>query len=132
MRIRILFPFLLIGLVACSSAAESGAPASLAPSVDAPSAERITVSVADFVIDPSDLEVAGSTMTIEVTNDGPTPHNLSIRGENDEVLAATSDLSVGGTETITADLEPDEYTIFCSLPGHESLGMSGTLTVAGS
>ena len=132
MRTKFLIPALLIGLVACSSAAESDAPVSVAPSADAPSADALTVSVADFMIDPSDLEVAGSTITIDVTNDGPTPHNLSIRDADGEVLLATADLSVGDMETITGELEPGEYTIFCSLGGHESLGMSGTLTVSGS
>ena len=129
MRTRFLFPVLLIGLAACSSPAESDAPASVAPSADAPSAEALTVSVADFMIDPSDVEVAGSTITIDVTNDGPTPHNLSIRDADGAVLLATSDLSVGGMETISGELEAGDYTIFCALPGHESLGMSGTLTV---
>ena len=132
MRTKFLIPALLIGLVACSSTAESDAPASVAPSADAPSADALTVSVADFMIEPSDLEINGTTVTIDVTNDGPTPHNLSIRDADGEVLLATADLSVGDMETITGELEPGEYTIFCSLGGHESLGMSGTLTVSGS
>jgi len=33
-------------------------------------------------------------------------------------------------QTITGDLEAGDYTIFCSLAGHESLGMSGMLTVS--
>ena len=68
-------------------------------------------------------------MTISVTNDGPTPHNLTVRDVDGTVLAGTDDLSVGSGEAITAELEPGEYTIFCALAGHESLGMSGTLTV---
>jgi plastocyanin len=137
MRTRFLLPALLIGLVACSAPAESNppasdAPASEAPSADAPSAEALSVSVVDFMIDPSALEVTGSTVTIDVTNEGPTPHNLTVRDEAGEVVMATEDLSVGGTETITAELEPGEYTTFCSLAGHESLGMVGTLTVTES
>ncbi|MGI8999900.1 MAG: cupredoxin domain-containing protein [Candidatus Limnocylindria bacterium] len=132
MRIKFLIPALVVGLAACSSAAESQAPASDAPASDAPSADALVVSVADFLIDPSDLEVSGSAITIDVTNDGPTPHNLSIRDADGEVLLATSDLSVGDMETITGELEPGDYTIFCSLGGHESLGMSGTLTVSAS
>ncbi len=89
-------------------------------------------SAQELMIDPSALEVAGSTVTIDVTNDGPTPHNLTVRNESGEVVMATADLSVDGTETITAELEPGEYTTFCSLAGHESLGMSGTLTVTES
>ncbi|MCA1572737.1 MAG: cupredoxin domain-containing protein [Chloroflexi bacterium] len=129
MRTRFLIPALLLGLVACSSAAESDAPTSDATSTDAPSADALAVSVADFMIDPADLEVAGATVTIDVTNDGPTPHNLTIRDADGEVLLATADLGAGETETITGDLEAGDYTIFCSLAGHESLGMSGTLTV---
>lgn len=128
MRTRFLIPALLIGLVACSSAAESEPSATAA----APAADAIAVSVADFMIDPSEVETSGPTVTFDVTNDGPTPHNLTIRDADGEAVLATSDLSVGEMETISGELEPGEYTIFCSLAGHESLGMSGTLTVTGS
>jgi plastocyanin len=87
------------------------------------------VSVADFMIAPSELEVAGPTVAITVINDGPTPHNLTVRDAAGDVLLATRDLSVGESQTISAELAPGDYTIFCSLAGHESLGMSGTLTV---
>lgn len=121
-------PLLALGLVlalaACAAPDDS-------PSTGAAGTEALTVTVSDFMIDPSDLEATGPTVTIDVINDGPTPHNLSVRDADGEVVMATADLSTGETETITADLEPSEYAIFCSLGGHESLGMSGTLTVAG-
>ncbi len=136
MRRALLIPLLTLGVAACSSTpAES---ASAAPSVAtsasaaaAPAGDAIEVSVLDFMLDPSTLEVSGSTVTFNVTNDGPTPHNLTVRDASDEVVMATEDLSVDETETISGELEPGEYTIFCSLPGHESLGMTGTLTVTG-
>jgi len=124
MRTRFLSPILLLALVACSASAESVAPASEAPAADA-----LAVNLMDFMIDSSELEATGPTVTIEVTSDGPTPHNLTVRDGAGEVVMATADLSAGDTETITADLEPGDYTILCSLAGHESLGMSGTLTV---
>lgn len=85
------------------------------------------------MIDPDEVTASGPTVTFDITNDGPTPHNFTVRNEADEVVMATADLSVGDTETIGVELEPGIYTIFCSLAGHESLGMSGTLTMtAGS
>ena len=127
MRTRFLIPLMLLGLAACSaSPAASDAPASENQSTDA-----LAVTVSDFMIDPSELEVSGPTVTINVTSDGPTPHNLTVRDAAGEVVMATEDLSVDGTDTITGELEPGDYTIFCSLAGHESLGMSGTLTVTG-
>ena len=115
---------LLLGLAACSQTAATGSP-----TTDPPSADALAVSVADFMIAPADLEVAGPTVTISVTNDGPTPHNLTVRDATGDVLMGTEDLSVGESQTITGELEPGDYTIFCALAGHESLGMSGTLTV---
>ena len=123
MRIRLTL-IALLGLVACSAPDASGSPAAEMPPVDA-----LAVSVLDFMIDPADLEVAGPTVTIAVTNDGPTPHNLTVRDAAGEVVTGTDDLGVGESETISGELEPGDYTIFCSLAGHESLGMSGTLTV---
>lgn len=135
MRLRLLLPALLIGLAACSPTADGDPPESAASSPESAasspgSSDGMAIMLADFMLDPSDISANGPTITIEVANDGPTPHNLSIRGEGDEVLAATADLSTGDAETLTVDLEPGEYTIFCAVAGHESLGMSGTLTVA--
>ncbi|MEO6295410.1 MAG: cupredoxin domain-containing protein, partial [Candidatus Limnocylindria bacterium] len=116
MRTRFLIPVLLIGLVACSSPAATDTPGSVTPSSDAAS-DAISVSVADFMINSAELETSGPTVSFEVTNDGPTPHNFSVRDAADEVLMATADLSAGDSETITGELAPGEYTIFCSLPG---------------
>lgn len=68
-------------------------------------------------------------VSLAVTNDGPTVHNISIRDESGTVVGATKDLKTGESETLTADIPAGSYTLFCSLPGHESLGIKGTLTV---
>jgi uncharacterized cupredoxin-like copper-binding protein len=108
-----------MALVACSPPAEGMVP------------DPIAISVADFMIDPEDVTASGPSVRFVVTNDGPTPHNFTVRNEAGEVVAATSDLSAGESETLDAELPPGDYTIFCSLAGHASLGMSGTLTVIG-
>ncbi|MGH2417765.1 MAG: cupredoxin domain-containing protein [Candidatus Limnocylindria bacterium] len=127
MRTRLALAAALLMLAAgCAAPAGSNGPATIPSATES---ATIAINLMDFMIDPSDIEVAGPTATIEVTSEGPTPHNLTIRDASDEVVAGTADLSTGDTETITAELEPGEYTIFCALAGHESLGMSGTLTV---
>jgi uncharacterized cupredoxin-like copper-binding protein len=45
------------------------------------------------------------------------------------VVGATKDLKTGAAETLTVKVSPGSYVLFCSLPGHESLGIKGTLTV---
>jgi plastocyanin len=109
---------ILAALTACASGGS-----------DAPDEPDLALELADFMLDPSDLTVSGPTVAIEVSNAGPTPHNLTIRDAAGDLLAATMDLSRGETETLTVDLAPGTYTIFCALPGHESLGMRGVLTV---
>ena len=130
MAIRALIPALLALLAACSAPAGSS-DAGSAPASHATSAEALSVTVADFRIDPPALQATGPTVTVDVTNDGPTPHNFTVRDESGEVVMATADLSRGESESVSAELEPGEYTTFCSLGGHESLGMVGTLTVTG-
>ena len=36
---------------------------------------------------------------------------------------------VGGERQISFDAEPGTYTFYCAIPGHETLGMIGTLTI---
>jgi plastocyanin len=82
----------------------------------------------DFRFDTPDLAVTG-VVSLAVTNAGPTVHDVTIRDTSGTVLGETEDLKPGATETLTADLPAGTYMIFCSLPGHESLGLKGTLTV---
>jgi uncharacterized cupredoxin-like copper-binding protein len=35
----------------------------------------------------------------------------------------------GGVSEIEVDVQPGEYTFYCSVPGHREGGMEGTLTV---
>jgi plastocyanin len=123
----LLIGVLAAALAACSSTSASPAASSAAASVDP---DAIELSVMDFMLDQPDLEVTGPTVTLIVTNEGPTPHNVAVRTEAGEVLMTTADLSRGETETITAELPPGDYITFCSLAGHESLGIKGTLTVS--
>ena len=131
MTVRYLFPVVVLALAACSSSPTGPTDAATESSQSPATPEAVEVSVADFMIEPSTYEVDGPTVSFAVTNDGPTPHNFTVRDLDDQVVMATSDLAIGASETITADLEPGDYTVFCSLAGHESLGMSGTLTVEG-
>ena len=125
-RRTLLIGLLAAALAACSTSSPSPAAPSAAASIDP---DAIQLSVMDFMLDQPALEVTGPTVTLVVTNDGPTPHNVAVRNQAGEVLMTTADLSRGETETITAELAPGDYVTFCSLPGHESLGIKGALTV---
>lgn len=98
----------------------------------APTATPATVMLADFMLEPVDMTVEGPTVSFSVTNNGPTVHNFSIRDGSGEILLATPDLRPGESAMLTGELEPGDYETFCSLPGHESLGMQAALTVTGT
>jgi plastocyanin len=117
------FVLLLVALAAVAC----GGPTTATPSAEPP--QPLTVALADFEISPDALTLTGTTVSIDVSNAGPTPHNLSIRGATDEILLATPNLRTGESATLDGQLSAGEYVIFCSLAGHESLGMRGTLSV---
>lgn len=132
---------LVVALAACGGSAATSAPVpsdSVAgssapvatPSVAAPSASTATaITVKDFTLDPKDVRVQGS-VNVAVTNAGPTIHNIAIRDAAGAVVGTTKDLKTGESETITPPLAAGTYDLFCSLAGHESLGIKGTLTVS--
>ena len=90
-------------------------------------ARDVEVALAEFSIAPEAIEVTtGSTLT--TTNDGTVVHDLVVRDTD----LATSMLDPGATEDLSVgDLAPGTYTVFCSVPGHEQAGMTGTLVVGG-
>ena len=75
----------------------------------------------------ADAEASPGPLTINSVNESAVPHNIALEGggvnEEGEVVQD------GGTSTVEADVQPGEYTFFCSVPGHREGGMEGTLTV---
>lgn len=67
--------------------------------------------------------------SLRVTSENPqsTPHDIAVEGNG--VNAKGEVVEQGGTSEFTADLQPGEYTFYCSVPGHREGGMEGTLTV---
>jgi FtsP/CotA-like multicopper oxidase with cupredoxin domain len=101
--------------------ADGGATAS----ASAPPA-TVAVALSEFAITPEEIVVAAGGV-LEVTNDGAAAHNLTVVGEN----IATADLGAGERESLgLTGLAPGEYTVICSIAGHESAGMTGTLRVS--
>jgi FtsP/CotA-like multicopper oxidase with cupredoxin domain len=84
-----------------------------------------TVELSEFALTPASVSVAAGG-SLEVVNAGTVPHNLSIDGTD----IATSDLAGGDSETLDlSSLEPGDYTMICTIAGHEDAGMTGTITV---
>ena len=93
-----------------------------------PAADRPhTVVMTDYEFHPRELRVTRAT-TLTVLNEGGIAHNLSV--ERGSVRAAgTSSFLNGDSEQLRVDLAPGRYRMVCTVPGHERLGMTGTLVV---
>jgi plastocyanin len=82
----------------------------------------------ELKFDKTSLEAPAGEVTITMVNEGDLPHDVAIEGngvdEKGEIVQN------GGTSTVTANLEPGEYTFYCSVPGHREGGMEGTLTIS--
>jgi plastocyanin len=106
-------------------------PASSSPRAASAGVETgVGVVVKDFSLDPKDVTATGPMVSLAVENAGPTIHNVTIRDESGAVVMATRDLRPGESETISGTVAAGTYVMFCSLPGHESLGIKGKLIVA--
>ena len=66
-------------------------------------------------------------LTINSRNDASIPHDIALEGNGVNEKGET--VQDGGVSTIKVDLQPGEYTYFCTLPGHREGGMEGTLAV---
>lgn len=65
-------------------------------------------------------------LTITSPNESSVPHNIVLENGVDEAGPVVQD---GGVSEIEVDLEPGEYTFYCSVEGHREAGMEGPLTV---
>jgi uncharacterized cupredoxin-like copper-binding protein len=89
----------------------------------------------DIPADPSgrtlysfkNAEAPAGQLKIDSVNESTVPHDIALEGGGVNERGET--VSDGGTSTIDVDLQPGEYTFYCSVDGHRAAGMEGTLTV---
>ena len=88
-------------------------------------ARRIDVTAGDFAFDPEAITAeAGEDLAIALSSEDIL-HDLTIDDLDFHVDAGRGETAESG---LTVD-EPGTYTFYCSVAGHRSAGMEGTLTV---
>jgi plastocyanin len=92
-----------------------------------------TVTMREYEFEPKDVSIR-SGQALSVVNDGEIAHNLTIerepRGETlAEPLATTGTFLPGNRRRLRVALPPGTYRMICTVPGHDDLGMLGTLHV---
>ena len=118
-----------------SSSSSTAAPASSAAATDAAAATvaaaagaQVAVTESEFKIDLPATAVKAGTVTFAVKNAGSFGHDLTIDGPG--VAGKGSGTIAGGADgTLTVDLKPGTYTLYCSIDGHRASGMETTITV---
>lgn len=119
-------PVLALALIV---AACSGSPASAAPVTPVPSGV-VALDAKEYSFTPSTLAVPAGAVTFAIRNTGREPHEFEVL-KADQSLGKAPAFAAGATGGLTVTLQAGEYALACRLNGHNQLGMTGTLTVAG-
>ena len=117
-------PIVLLLASACAPAA-----ASTAAGAALPPAQITVTGTDDFRFNPSTIAVkAGQPLAVTFQNGGEILHDFTAQQGLAKPVEITEDGGKSGTATVTYD-KPGTYKFFCSQPGHDQLGMHGTITV---
>jgi len=117
-------PVVILVASACApTAAPNAAGAALPP-------EQITVTgTDDFRFNPSTITVkAGQPLQVTFQNGGEILHDFTVQQGLAKPVVILEEGGKSGSATVTYD-KPGTYKFLCSQPGHDQLGMHGTITV---
>jgi plastocyanin len=96
-------------------------------------AGSIKVTMTEYGFEPSTISAPSGKVVFYLVNAGKLSHDMIIRDKSTgaRVPGAASELvSAGDTFVFTvSNLAAGTYGFFCDQPGHETLGMIGTLTL---
>lgn len=89
--------------------------------------QAVTVSGTEFAfaLTPSDVNPGVVVFTLE--NDGQIAHDLAVEGRG--VEEKTPVIDPGETAELEVELEPGDYELYCTVPGHRDAGMEVDLPV---
>ena len=125
---------LALGLAACggggNEAATTGGGATTAGGGGGGGGETLQLAAdpsGALKFDKTSLEATAGNVTIDFTNDSSLSHDVKLEGPG--VDGEGTDTITGSSTSVTLDLQPGEYTFYCSVDGHRAAGMEGKLVV---
>jgi plastocyanin len=87
----------------------------------------VTIEATEFAFEPEDFSLPADQDTeLTLVNKGVVEHDIVVEELDDRELVFAN---AGETVTETVSVPAGTYTYYCSIPGHRSAGMEGTLTV---
>ena len=121
---------LALGLAACGGGNEAATTGGGATTAGGAGGETLALAAdpgGALKFDKTSLEATAGNVTIDFTNDSSLPHDVKLEGPG--VDGEGTDTVTGSSTSVTLDLQPGEYTFFCSVDGHRAAGMEGKLVV---
>ncbi|MDR7466312.1 MAG: cupredoxin domain-containing protein [Armatimonadota bacterium] len=100
-------------------------PAAQPPAAPTAAGQTVTVKMSEFKYEMQPTEVSAGPVTFRIENVGTVEHDFLIEGLD----KGTEALRPGQSTTLTVDLKPGTYTIFCKVAGHKEAGMHIQLVV---
>ncbi|MCU1346374.1 MAG: hypothetical protein JWL70_2640 [Acidimicrobiia bacterium] len=101
--------------------------ATTAPAGAAATGTSVAVTEKEFAIGLAQTSLSAGSTTFSISNTGQFKHNLVVEGNGAEAKSATFEKGQNGT--LTVDLKPGTYEVYCSIPTHRGKGMDTTITV---
>ena len=109
-----------VALVGCGSSSGSGAY--VQPT--GPPVKTIEIKVSAYKFVPKTITAPAGILEFKLTSTD-IQHSFRIKNVNGFLI----ETGAGKTARGKVKLAPGKYTFYCDIPGHESAGMEGTLTV---
>lgn len=105
----------------------AGTPGTPPPAVNG---SAVSVKETEYTLSPTTLNLKAGTYTITVTNVGQFPHDLHVAASSDGTEVGGSTVVMAGqSASFKVTLQAGQYTMWCAVDAHKSLGMQGTITV---
>lgn len=93
---------------------------------------HLQIVAREYTFTASRVTLAPGTTAIELNNQGQDPHDLRVERADDPGTGFDFALTKPATRTTNKiELTPGEWKLYCTLPGHDGLGMHARVTVAG-
>jgi len=112
------------------AAPPSSSPIPSTPPPGVPLSRYVSVTSREFTLTLSRPLVGVGEVTIELRNHGEDPHDLVVERSGSSV-GSWGEIGPGAVSTKKLALSTGSYKLFCSIEGHEQLGMKATLKVGG-